>query len=150
MTILASVGGTWTFIPKYFLYTASSHSMYGMVNLKKKMPVMEFNLITSLLLLLSHGWLLRDTMDCSPPGPSLHGILQARILERVAISLSRGSSWPKDWTRVSALQADFFTSGLTKTLLAPILGIWFKSSGVGKAWKLAVLLGFQVMMVLLV
>ena len=34
----------------------------------------------------------RDPMDCSPPGSSVHGILQARILEWVAISFSRGSS----------------------------------------------------------
>jgi len=33
-----------------------------------------------------------DPMDCSPPGSSVHGILQARILEWVAISFSRGSS----------------------------------------------------------
>ena len=37
---------------------------------------------------------LCDTMDCSPPGCSVHGILQARILEWVAISFSRGSSHP--------------------------------------------------------
>ena len=37
-------------------------------------------------------------MDCSPPGSSLHGIFQARILEQVAISYSRGSSWPRDRT----------------------------------------------------
>ena len=42
-------------------------------------------------------------MDCSLPGSSLHGILQARILEWVAISFSRGSSWPRDWTRVSRI-----------------------------------------------
>ena len=40
-------------------------------------------------------------MDCSPPGSSVHGILQARILEWVAISFSRGSSQPTDGTRVS-------------------------------------------------
>ena len=44
---------------------------------------------------------LCDPMDCSPPGSSVHGILQARILEWVAISFSRGSSWPRDQTRVS-------------------------------------------------
>ena len=38
-----------------------------------------------------------DLMDCSPPDSSVHGILQARILEWVAISFSRGSSWPEDW-----------------------------------------------------
>ena len=40
-------------------------------------------------------------MDCSLPGSSLHGILQARVLEWVAISSSRGSSQPRDQTRVS-------------------------------------------------
>ena len=37
-------------------------------------------------------------MDCSPPGSSVHGILQARILEWVLISFSRWSSWPRDRT----------------------------------------------------
>ena len=37
-------------------------------------------------------------MDCSPPGSSAHGILQARILKGVAISFSGRSSWPRDWT----------------------------------------------------
>ena len=44
---------------------------------------------------------LCDPMDCSPPGSSVHGISQARILEGVAISYSRGSSQPRDWTQVS-------------------------------------------------
>ena len=39
--------------------------------------------------------------DCSLPGFSVHGILQARILEWVATLLPRGSSWPRDWTHVS-------------------------------------------------
>ena len=38
--------------------------------------------------------ILCDAMDCSPPGSSVHGILQARILECVAIPFSRGSPWP--------------------------------------------------------
>ena len=37
-------------------------------------------------------------MDCSPPGSSIHGIFQARILEWVAMPFSRGSPWPRDWT----------------------------------------------------
>ena len=41
---------------------------------------------------------LCDPMDCSPPGSSVHGISQARILEWVAISFSTGSSWPRDGT----------------------------------------------------
>ena len=44
---------------------------------------------------------LCDPMDCSPPGSSVHGIFQARILAWVAMSLPRGSSRLRDWTRVS-------------------------------------------------
>ena len=44
---------------------------------------------------------LCDPMDCSLPDSSVHGIFQARILEWVAISFSRGSSQPRDRTRVS-------------------------------------------------
>jgi len=42
-------------------------------------------------------------MDCSPLGSSVHGICQARILEWVANSFSRGSSQPRDWTHVSCI-----------------------------------------------
>ena len=47
-------------------------------------------------------WLtLYDPVDCSLPGSSIHGIFQARILKWVAISSSSGSSWQRDWTRIS-------------------------------------------------
>ena len=46
---------------------------------------------------------LWDPMDCSPPGSSVHGILQAGILEQVATSFSRGSSQPGDQTQVSGV-----------------------------------------------
>ena len=52
---------------------------------------------------------LCDPKDCSPPGSSIHGILQARILEWVPISFSRGSSRPRDWTRVSHTADRLFT-----------------------------------------
>ena len=42
-------------------------------------------------------------MDCSLPGSSVHGIFQAIVLEWIAISFSRGSSQPRDWTRVSCI-----------------------------------------------
>ena len=42
-----------------------------------------------------------DSMDCSPPGSSLHGILQARILEWVTMPSSRGSSHSRDWSCIS-------------------------------------------------
>ena len=51
-------------------------------------------------------------MDCSLPGSSVHGILQARILERVAVPFSRGSSWPRDQPGFPALQVDSLPSGL--------------------------------------
>ena len=47
-----------------------------------------------------------NPMDCSPPDFSVHGILQARILGRVAIPFSRESFWPRDWTRVSCIAGD--------------------------------------------
>ena len=52
-------------------------------------------------------WTFYDPMDCSPPGSSVHEILQARILEWVAIPFSRGSSQARDWT---TLQADSLPS----------------------------------------
>ena len=53
---------------------------------------------------------LWDPMDCSPPGSSVHGISQTRILEWVAISYSRGSSQPRDWNYVSCIGRRFFTT----------------------------------------
>ena len=53
--------------------------------------------------------ILCDPVDCSPPGPSVHEILQARILEKVAISSSRGFSPPRDQTQVSCIAGRFFT-----------------------------------------
>ena len=50
-----------------------------------------------------------NPMACSPPGSSVHGILQARILEWVSIPFSRGSSWPRDWSWVSHIAGRFFT-----------------------------------------
>ena len=52
---------------------------------------------------------LCEPMDCSPPGSSVHGILQATILEWIAISFSRGSSPLRDWTWVSLVAGRFFT-----------------------------------------
>ena len=52
---------------------------------------------------------LCDPMDCSLPGSSVHGIVQARILERVAISSSRGSSQARDQTPVSCIASGLLT-----------------------------------------
>ena len=58
---------------------------------------------------------LRDPMDCSLLGSSVHGILQARLLGWVAIPFSKGSSSPpRDWTQVSCIAGGFFTVWATK------------------------------------
>ena len=63
---------------------------------------------------------LCDPMDCSLPGSSAHGILQARILEWVAIPSSRGSSWARDWTWVSCVAGRFFTIWATRDRYRPL------------------------------
>ena len=55
-----------------------------------------------------------DPMDWSPQGSSVHGILQARILEWVAIPFSKGSSQPRVWTQVSHIAGRFFTVWATR------------------------------------
>ena len=53
-------------------------------------------------------------MDYSPPGSSVHGISQARTLAWVAISFSRGSSQPRDWTQAFCIVGRFFTIWATR------------------------------------
>ena len=53
---------------------------------------------------------LCDPVDRSPPGSSVHGILQARILEWVAISFSMGSSTPRDQMHISSLAGRFLNT----------------------------------------
>ena len=57
---------------------------------------------------------LCNCMDCSLPGSTVFGVFQARILECVAISFSRRSSWPRDWTRVSGIIGRRFTVWATR------------------------------------
>ena len=58
--------------------------------------------------------ILCDPIDGSPPGSPVPGILQARILEWVAMPSSRGSSQPRDWTQVSLSASGFFTIWATR------------------------------------
>ena len=77
-----------------------SHCSLGSASGAKKICLFSgWVLVTQLYLTLY------NCMDCSPPGSSVHGILQACILEWVSISFSRGSSQGRDQTQVSALQA---------------------------------------------
>ena len=62
-------------------------------------------------------------MNCSPPGSSFHGILQARIQEWVAIPFSRGSCWPRDWTWVSYI-ADRLFWAIQLSLVQSLSHVW--------------------------
>ena len=75
---------------------------------------------------LSHVQLC-DPMDYSPPGSSIHGVLQARILEWAAISFSRGSSWPRDWTQVFPIASRRFN--LWATRVSQVWETWVWSLG---------------------
>ena len=57
---------------------------------------------------------LCDPMDCSPSDSSVHGIIQARILEWAANWFSRGSSWPRDQTQVFYFAGSFLTNWATR------------------------------------
>ena len=70
---------------------------------------------------LSHVRLFCDPMDCSLPGNSVHRILQARILERVAIPFSRESSDPGMKPRFPPLQVDSFTIWAKTKLKSPFI-----------------------------
>ena len=68
-----------------------------------------------------------DSMDYSPPGSSFHGISQARILEWVGISFSRDSSLPKDWTQVSCIAGEFFTTDPPKYVCCSVMSYSLRS-----------------------
>ena len=57
---------------------------------------------------VSHVQLCAAPLNCSPPGSSVHEILQARVLEWVVMPSSEGSSWPRDRTLVSCIADRFF------------------------------------------
>ena len=64
---------------------------------------------------------LCDAIDCGPPGSSVHGISQARILEWVVIFFSRGSSQTRDQTQVSHIAGRFFTDWATREALCYVI-----------------------------
>ena len=64
---------------------------------------------------------LCDPMNCSPPGSSVHEPFQARILEWVAISFSRGSSQPRDQTRISCTAGRFFSDWAIREALRMLI-----------------------------
>ena len=91
-----------------------------------------FSDIVVLVLVAQSCLTLCNPMDCSLPGSSVHGIFQARILEWVVISFSRGSSRPRDRTRVSLIVGRRFT---LCSILKGSQGYGFSSSHVWM-WEL--------------
>ena len=94
-------------------------------NLCKFVQISFFSSTHVRLLLLflswSRFWLFCATVDCSLPGSSVHGISQTWILEWVAISFSRVSSWPRDWTQVSHVVDRCFTIWATRVCTHTLL-----------------------------
>ena len=88
--------------------TCLTSPLYSHLNLQKKLrntPKVKVEVFIRQSCLT-----LCDSMDCSSPSSFVQGILQARILKWVAISFSRAFSQSRDWTQVSALQTDSFSS----------------------------------------
>ena len=100
--------------PKYWSFSFSispSNEYSGLISFRMEWTdLLAFQ--GTLKSLLQHhsskASILRHSADCSLPGSSVHGILQARILEGVAISFSRGSSRPRDRTQVSLIGGRLF------------------------------------------
>ena len=94
---LFSVKRVWRWIHFSPMYRLCNFSSPGKVGTPLQTPSGSFCLVTK-------SWpILHAPMDCSQTGSSVHGILQATILEWVAISFSRGSFWPRDGTHVSCI-----------------------------------------------
>ena len=90
-----------------FDWTSGSISSWGPRN---QTPVSSLLSETVVVVLVTQSCpTLCDCTDYRPPGSSIHGILQARILEWVAIPFSRGSSRPRDQTQASYTASRFFT-----------------------------------------
>ena len=75
-------------------------SKYKHWNAKKSKAILVIMCVSAQLQSCPTFW---DSVDCKPSGSSVHGIFQARILECVAISYFRRSSWPRNWTSVSCI-----------------------------------------------
>ena len=87
----------------------------GVLPSTRPLPEFQVNTPVSELLPIRHSVAQScpapcDPVDCSPPGSSIRGTSQARVLEWVAIPFSRGSSQPRDQTQVSFIAGRFFAS----------------------------------------
>ena len=77
---------------------------------------------------------LCDPIDCSLPGSSVHEIFQATVLEWIAISFSRGSFQPRDWTLVSHIVDRCFTAWANKKYIKLILFQFSSVQSLSRVW----------------
>ena len=104
---------SWTHVFKFLVkkkHFGQEKNQYA-IDLKGRKGMKVKEIVAQLCLIL------RDPMDCSPPGSSVHGLLQARILKWLAIPFSRGSSQPRDWSSVSCascITSRFFSIWATR------------------------------------
>ena len=90
----------------------------------------------------SHVWFC-DPVDCSPPGSSVHGILQAAMLEWVAMPSSRGCSQPRDQTHVSCTAGRFFTTEpLKRKKVKSLSCVWLFATPWTVAYQVPPSMGF--------
>ena len=105
--------GSQTVGPNWVTVTCLENSMDCIVHgvAKSWTQLSDFNFLFNSKMLIVHLCLtLCNRMDGSPPGSSVHGILQVRMLKWVATPFSRGSSWPRDRMQVSCIAGGFFFS----------------------------------------
>ena len=104
-----------------------------LIESRQRRPVFTYSAATCLCAFLCAqsfqlSLTLSDLVDCSPPDFSVHGIVQARILEWIAMPSSRGSSWHRTQTRISCLVGEFFTHWATWEAWPAYM--WYKNRSV--------------------
>ena len=107
--VRASENASLEFLPSLYsllvkVRVGETAGLYGII--KNKLPNLKY--VCVCVLVTQSCLTLCDLMDCSPPGSSVHGILQARVLEWVAMPFSKRSSRPMDQTQVSHIAGRFF------------------------------------------
>ena len=114
--------------PLYFSSSPASLDTLSRGSCSFSTPLSTLQLVVVMLLTQS-CLTLCDPTDCSPPDSSVHGILQERILKWVAMPSSRGSSRPRDGTRVSChscIAGGLFTTSATWEALFPSFFLFLK------------------------
>ena len=99
--------------PEYFCLVSVSVAFFFAIVYRYLFYIMKYDIYRESKK-WSHSVMSNCSMDCSLPASSIHGIFLARVLEWVAISFSRGSSWPRDQTQVSHIVGRCFTVWATR------------------------------------